>query len=43
MARLGVRPLGVDTAADLHTPGFNPDEDAITIGMTVLTSCALLD
>jgi amidohydrolase len=43
MARLGVRPLGVDTAADLHTPGFNPAEDAITVGMTVLTSCALLD
>jgi amidohydrolase len=43
MARLGVRPLGVDTAADLHTPGFNPDEDAIAVGMTVLASCALLD
>jgi amidohydrolase len=43
MARLGVRPLGADTAADLHTPGFNPDEDAIAVGMTVLASCALLD
>jgi amidohydrolase len=43
MARLGVRPAGVDTAADLHTPGFDPDEDAITLGMTVLASCALLD
>jgi amidohydrolase len=43
MARLGVRPAGVDTAADLHTPGFDPDEDAIAIGMTVLASCALLD
>ncbi|TCC45886.1 amidohydrolase [Kribbella capetownensis] len=43
MARLGVRPLGVDTAADLHTPGFTADEDAITVGMTVLASCALLD
>ncbi|MFG1627270.1 amidohydrolase [Kribbella sp. NPDC049227] len=43
MARLGVRPLGVDAAADLHTPGFCPDEDAITVGMTVLASCALLD
>ncbi|HEY0617345.1 MAG TPA: amidohydrolase [Kribbella sp.] len=43
MARLGVRPLGVDSAADLHTPEFNPDEDAIAIGMTVLASCGLLD
>jgi amidohydrolase len=43
MARLGVRPAGVDSAADLHTPGFNPDEDAIAVGMTVLASCALLD
>ncbi|TCO33613.1 amidohydrolase [Kribbella steppae] len=43
MARLGVRAPGEDTAADLHTPGFNPDEDAIAVGMTVLASCALLD
>ncbi len=43
MARLGVRAPGVDTAADLHTPGFDPDEDAIAVGMTVLASCALLD
>ncbi len=43
MARLGVRPAGVDTAADLHTPGFDPDEDAIAVGITVLASCALLD
>ncbi|GAA1660453.1 M20 family metallopeptidase [Kribbella alba] len=43
MARLGVRPAGVESAADLHTPGFNPDEDAIAVGMTVLASCALLD
>ncbi|MGW1340095.1 amidohydrolase [Kribbella sp. NPDC002412] len=43
MARLGVRSAGVDDAADLHTPGFTVDEDAITIGMMVLASCALLD
>jgi amidohydrolase len=43
MARLGVRAPGEDTAADLHTPGFDPDEDAIAVGMTVLASCALLD
>jgi amidohydrolase len=43
MARLGVTPAGADPAADLHTPGFNPDEDAIAVGMTVLASCALLD
>jgi amidohydrolase len=43
MARLGVRPLGVESAADLHTPGFDPDEEAITLGTTILTSAALLD
>ncbi|MEV0289734.1 MULTISPECIES: amidohydrolase [unclassified Kribbella] len=43
MARLGVRSPGVEDAADLHTPGFTPDEDAIALGMTVLASCALLD
>lgn len=43
MARLGVRPAGVETAADLHTPGFNPSEDAIALGTTLLASSALLD
>jgi len=43
MARLGVRAPGVENAADLHTPGFDADEDAISVGMTVLASCALLD
>ena len=43
MARLGVRPVGTDTAADLHTPGFNPSEDAITLGTSVLVAAALLD
>jgi amidohydrolase len=43
MARLGVRPSGTDRAADLHTPGFTPDEDAIALGTTVLTTTALLD
>jgi amidohydrolase len=43
MARLGVRPLGLDTAPDLHTPGFNPSEDAITLGTSVLVAAALLD
>ncbi len=43
MARLGVRPVGVKEAADLHTPGFTPDEDAIALGATVLLGCALLD
>jgi amidohydrolase len=43
MARLGVRPVGTDTAADLHTSGFTPDEDAIALGTKVLTGCALLD
>ncbi|NUR94193.1 MAG: amidohydrolase [Kribbellaceae bacterium] len=43
MARLGVRPPTQESAADLHTPGFNPSEEAITLGTTVLTSTALLD
>ena len=43
MARLGVRSAGVDHAADLHTSGFTPDEDAIALGATVLLGCALLD
>ncbi|GAA0939381.1 amidohydrolase [Kribbella koreensis] len=43
MARLGVRPVGVETAADLHTPGFNPSEEAIALGTGVLTAAALLD
>ena len=43
MARLGVRPPGAETATDLHTPGFTPDEDAIAAGAHLLTACALLD
>ncbi|GAB2570333.1 amidohydrolase [Kribbella endophytica] len=43
MARLGVRPVGQESAADLHTPGFDPSEDAITLGTKVLVSSALLD
>ncbi|NIK62278.1 amidohydrolase [Kribbella shirazensis] len=43
MARLGVRPPTTETAADLHTPEFDPSEEAITVGTTVLTSTALLD
>lgn len=43
MARLGVTPPGVENAADLHTPGFNASEDAITLGTGVLVATALLD
>lgn len=43
MARLGVRPIGTELAADLHTPGFDPDEEAIALGTTILTATALLD
>ncbi|MGZ0148454.1 amidohydrolase [Kribbella sp. WER1] len=43
MARLGVRPPTQESAPDLHTPGFTPSEEAITLGTTVLTSTALLD
>ncbi|HET6293066.1 MAG TPA: amidohydrolase [Kribbella sp.] len=43
MARLGVRAVGTETAADLHTPEFNPSENAIALGTTLLTASALLD
>jgi amidohydrolase len=43
MARLGVRPIGTELTADLHTPGFDPDEEAIALGTTILTATALLD
>ncbi|GAA1591806.1 M20 family metallopeptidase [Kribbella hippodromi] len=43
MARLGVRPPTLDTTGDLHTPTFNPSEEAITVATTLLTSTALLD
>ena len=43
MVRLGVRRPGHETAPDLHTPEFSPDEDAIAVGTTVLTAAALLD
>jgi amidohydrolase len=43
MARLGVRLPGLDSAPDLHTPEFVPDEEAIAVGTTILTAAALLD
>jgi amidohydrolase len=43
MARLGVRPPSLDTTGDLHTPTFDPSEESIPLGTTLLTSTALLD
>ncbi len=43
MARLGVRPPALDTTGDLHTPTFDPSEESIPLGTTLLTSTALLD
>jgi amidohydrolase len=43
MARLGVRTPGIERVPDLHTPEFTPDESAIAIGTTLLTTTALLD
>ncbi|GAA2801373.1 amidohydrolase [Kribbella solani] len=43
MARLGVRPPTLDTTGDLHTPTFDPSEEAITVATTLFTSTALLD
>ncbi len=42
LARLGVRRPGRPDMPDLHRGGFDPDEDAITVGARLLTATALL-
>ncbi|MDP9102064.1 MAG: amidohydrolase [Actinomycetota bacterium] len=42
MARLGVRPPGQSTPADLHQPQFDADERAIAVGVRVLVAAARL-
>ena len=41
MARLGVRPPGRERPHDLHQGSFDVDEDAIGVGVRVLTAAAL--
>lgn len=41
MARLGVRPAGVASAVDLHSPHFDADEAAIAVGVRLLLGAAL--
>ncbi|RAJ71719.1 amidohydrolase [Streptomyces sp. Amel2xB2] len=43
MARLGVRAPGERHARDLHQGDFDVDETAITVGVELFTSAALLD
>jgi amidohydrolase len=41
LSRLGVRPRGADTAADLHQGAFDIDDAAISVGLKVLCGLAL--
>lgn len=42
LARLGVRPVGDTAKRDLHQGDFDVDEGAITVGVELFTSAALL-
>lgn len=41
LARLGVRPVGVAAAADLHSAAFDADEASIDVGVRLLVGVAL--
>jgi len=41
LARLGVRPLGVPAAADLHSAAFDVDEGCLSVGVRLLAGVAL--
>ena len=40
MARLGVRPVGQASAADIHQPTFDVDEECIRVGVATLAAVA---
>jgi amidohydrolase len=40
MARLGVRPVGHATAADIHQPTFDVDEECLRVGVATLAAVA---
>ena len=40
MARLGVRPVGRATAADIHQPTFDVDEECLRVGVATLAAVA---
>jgi amidohydrolase len=41
LGRLGTRPRGSDSVADIHQPNFDVDERAIAVGVRVMVSAAL--
>lgn len=41
LARLGVRPVGVPAAADLHSAAFDVDETCLSVGLRLLAGVAL--
>jgi amidohydrolase len=41
MARLGVKPPGLERPGDLHQGRFDVDEDAIAVGVRVLVTATL--
>jgi amidohydrolase len=41
MARLGVKPPGLERPVDLHQGRFDVDEGAIAVGVRVLATAAL--
>jgi metal-dependent amidase/aminoacylase/carboxypeptidase family protein len=40
MARLGVRRIGQTSAADIHQPTFDVDEECIRVGVATLAAVA---
>ena len=40
MARLGVRPVGRSSVADIHQPTFDVDEECIRVGVATLAAVA---
>jgi amidohydrolase len=41
LARLGVRRVGIESAADLHHAAFDVDEDCLAVGVRLLAAAAL--
>ena len=40
MARLGVRPVGRSSVADIHQPTFDVDEECLRVGVATLAAVA---
>jgi amidohydrolase len=41
LARLGVRPAGVDVACDLHQAAFDVDEQCLEVGVRLLAGAVI--